>query len=151
MQCSTKQQIHNSDILQNDYSSTRYDSLWKTPLSRHESKTNKQLNPVEESIGEKKGDIPNKKMRHISLHLIRNINKLAHKHCIHINDSTGSDNKSKSIETNSAHDNAATESTLKTTVTTSKNSKKLSGIRQHGGSGSVSSIHIYLYLIYLLF
>lgn len=133
-------EIQKSELLYNDYSSIRPDTIWNTPCMKNESKT--EVNSLKEYVEPDKTDIPSKKMRHISLHLMRNINRLTHKHCVHIDETSQSDSRSRTKGSQLTCDSATIESTSKTTIPTSKNSQKSSSARQRAGSSkSVKTVN----------
>lgn len=76
-------------------------------------------------------DIPSKRLKHISVHILKNSNKMSHEHCVHVEESCESENKSTSKESKIE----ISDSTSKTTIPTKDSKSTFStNNRQRGGA-----------------
>lgn len=147
---STKQN-HNFDSVLTDYTPIRSENIkipsTKSVFDSYKGKKRELDNGVSQP------DVVKRNVRHISLHLLKNVNKQPHEHCIHINEATKIGFAAKSIEDVAS----TTEPTLlkttvptlndnssKTTIPTSKDSSKSkSDTRLQGGSGIFFNANIF--------
>lgn len=139
LKSSVKQQIHLSDFF-NDYTPIR--NVYQT--SRCDSTNTKDKNSFQEfNRHTDKQEVPSSNMRQISLHLLRNIGRNPHEHCIHIEDGNSdvikiaqSDKTVKNKENKSVGESATVESTSRATMSSSKQSSKSTSGRQRGGKSN---------------
>lgn len=113
----------------------RNDNIWNIPTNRcdlDKFSSKKYEKKALDDTSHTKQDIKAKKHCQISLHLLKNINKSNHEHCIHVDQTIKSETDSKSYENRLADGLVTTESTLET-VPTSKSSSKSKNKRKHGG------------------
>lgn len=144
-----KQQLCLSDFFK-DYTPIRNENVYLTSISRNDFNNTKERKQPRKSFQEINKQTSNQEgpathLRHISLHLMRNISRNPHEHCIHVDDSQShvlkvaeSDKALKSKEITSIGELATVESTSKskTTISSSKQSSNLTSGRQHGGKSN---------------
>lgn len=98
-----------------------------------------------------KQEVPSSNMRQISLHLLRNIGKNPHEHCIHIDNNDvikmAQSNETVKNKEKSLGEPATVESTSRATMSSSKQSSKSTSGRQRGGK---SNTHIVACIIFYI-
>lgn len=117
--------IIKENVYKNLPTKSNWDSL-KFPTSQKNSDRNQDF------VNE---DKPTKKVQQISLHLLKNRPKICHEHCVHVQETCDTDNKSTSKESKPE----VSESTSKTTIP-SKDSKSTSSSSQRQRGGACRSL-----------